>query len=410
MKIRFVASMSRYAGGTTTYTDNLATALRGLGEEVVIQSDRNDLTEFGRRPYVEPVWTRDLRYPLQNLRAARRGAKEEVIHVHHEFYLFGGPSTALAFPALLAGLRLLDRPVVTTLHGVLSRATAKDSRVVHGSALPPSLSRAVVTRLQRQIVIGSDAVVVHDDFFRDVLVNECGAPRDRIHVIPHGVRADLTRSDRTEARDRLGIPATTILLLYFGYLARYKGLETLLDAFNLVAPDRPKVELAIAGGPPARNTEDGEAYRRSLEERIAPALRDRVRFTGHVPEGQVADWFSAADLVALAHAVPLAASGVLALAQGYGAALVAPAIPPFLRSVHRPEALYEAGSSTELSQKIGRLVDDPALLRSHGAASRDDGRLASWPSVARQHRELYRALLGARGRRGKAASAASAQS
>jgi len=397
MKVRFIASMSSFAGGTTTYTDHLAQELRRQGDRVVLQSDREGLTELGHQAYVRPVWTRDYRYPVQNFLAARRDGGHDVVHVQHEFYLYGGATSALLFPGMLGLLRLLGRPVVTTLHGVLSRRAVNDSRILAGVSIPAAVAWPLLSSLQRAIVAASDAVVVHDAYFRDVLTTECGAPRASIFVIPHGVNVDLPRPTRAMAREECGIPSRAQVLLSFGYLARYKGLETLLDAFNLVAPGQPELELVVAGGPPARNAKDAEAYRASLVSRIDPMLRPRVRFVGHVPEPQVPRWFAAADLVVLTHAVPLAASGVLALAQGFGSAVVAPAIAPFVGSVTAPGTLYAAGSAPDLARVLKARLNDPGGTGPLEEASREDGRRSSWAVVARQHHELYEGLTQARG-------------
>ena len=393
LSVRYIASMSTFAGGTATYNDRLVKELIRQGDRVVLQSDRVSLSAIGRQSYVQPVWTRDARYPLQNFLAARRSGGHDVVHVQHEFNLFGGPSTALVFPAMLDLLRIMDRPVVTTLHGVLSRDAIHDARILAGVSVPPYVAWQLFSRLQRSIVSESDAVIVHDAYFRDVLVNECGARRESIHVIRHGVPVNLPRPSTADARARCGIRPDATVLLSFGYLAKYKGLETLLDAFNRVAPERPNLELIVAGGPPARSAGDAEAYRASLEARIAPGLRQHVRFVGHVPEADVGIWFATADLVVLTHAVPLAASGVLALAQGFGCAVVAPAIPPFLDSVTAKETLFRAGSDEDLARVLDSIVRDPSRIGPLTEASRRDGLRDSWQAVARQHHELYESLV-----------------
>jgi glycosyltransferase involved in cell wall biosynthesis len=389
VKIRFIASMSTFAGGTMTYTDHLATELMHLGHDVVLQSDRYSLTDFGRQSYVRPVWTRDARYPLQNFLAAREDGGHDVVHVQHEYYLYGRPYTAALFPALLASLRVLDPPVITTIHGVLSPSTARDSRVIGGLALSSALAWPVAQSLQAMIAKFSDAVIVHDAYFKEVLVRECGASPDAVHVIPHGVSTDLSRPPRGEARATLGFRDEETVLLSFGYLARYKGLETLLDAFNIVGLRRPDLTLVIAGGPPARNVSDAAAYRASLDARISPSLRSRVRFVGYVLEKDIPSWFAAVDLAILTHAVSLSASGVLSLAQGYGVAVVAPEIPPFAASVTGPDSHYRVGSPEDLARVLEGATRDPATLGRLRAASRNDAERASWVNVARAHSALY---------------------
>ncbi len=398
LRVRFIASLSRYAGGTLTYTLNLADALQGPGVPVVVQSDRREILPEARREYVLPVWERDLRFVGQNTRAARRSVSrgEEVIHLQHEFFLYGGPGTALLFPHLLHRLRRLGCPLVTTLHGVLSRQMLERPELLSLPSVPPALLWPMVSRLQRRIVEGSDAVIVHDRYFRDRLVKECGASPERIRVIPHGVRTDLSPVPREVARARLGLPPEAQVLLSFGFLARYKGVEVLLQAFDRIAPRRPELQLMVAGGAPARGPGGTSSYPDLLQREVLPPLRERCRFTGRVPEEQVPDHFGAADLVVLTHRLPLAASGVLALAQGFGKPVVAPAIPPFLEAIGDPECLYDPGSSVALGSAIERALDSPSRLRAMAEGSQARGRQASWGRVAEQHRELYSELLRAR--------------
>ena len=153
----------------------------------------------------------------------------------------------------------------------------------------------------------------------------------------------------------------------------------------------------IAGGSPARFAEEGASYRARILGAIAPTVRDRVRFVGFVPEEVVPSWFAAADLVVLTHAVPLAASGVLALAQGFGVGAIAPAIPPFLASISDPSALYPPASPGGLAETLDRATSSPGVIARLARGSAHDAERASWPAVADQHLALYARLMSGRG-------------
>src|SRR5690606_10209110 len=117
-------------------------------------------------------------------------------------------------------------------------------------------------------------------------------------VVPHGVeRAPAV--DRAAARARLGVDGGPLVVLCFGFVAPYKGLETALEAARLAGAD---VRLVVAGGPHPRV---GDAYARELRARHG----DHARFTGHVPDGDVAAWFAAADLALLPYPRPVSSSG-----------------------------------------------------------------------------------------------------
>lgn len=96
-----------------------------------------------------------------------------------------------------------------------------------------------------------------------------------------------TSVDKKAARELLGIPAESKLVLFFGFIRAYKGLDLLLKAL----PYCPDVCLLIAG----ECYEDWTPYQAIITEH---ELQDRVwLFTDFIPSGEVRTYFSAADLV-----------------------------------------------------------------------------------------------------------------
>lgn len=96
---------------------------------------------------------------------------------------------------------------------------------------------------------------------------------------------------REKAREQLGIDASAEVMLFFGFIRRYKGLHILLEALPRIASARPRAQLIIAG----EFYDDEEPYRRLIH---THNLENRVHlFDRYIPEHEVSTYFSAADVV-----------------------------------------------------------------------------------------------------------------
>lgn len=125
---------------------------------------------------------------------------------------------------------------------------------------------------------------------------------------------------RAEARAALGLPAEGIVLLFFGYLRPYKGVDALITAFRRLA-DR-DVSLMVAGGYISAPFRDEVMRLAEGDPRIHLSL-------GTVPDDGVSRLFAAADLCALPfRRILTSASLMLALSQGVP--VVIPAVPALL--------------------------------------------------------------------------------
>src|ERR1041384_234739 len=119
----------------------------------------------------------------------------DVLCVEHEFGIFGGPAGS----HVLALLRELRMPIVTTLHTVLQEPNAEQRRVMRD-----------LIRLSTHLVVMSDRGV---EFLRDVYQ----APASTIDLIPHGI-PDMPFADPNYFKDEFGVAGKQVLLT-FGLLS-----------------------------------------------------------------------------------------------------------------------------------------------------------------------------------------------
>jgi glycosyltransferase involved in cell wall biosynthesis len=133
-------------------------------------------------------------------------------------------------------------------------------------------------------------------------------------LVPHPIYSgfgDPLRKD--EARAQLGITEVRVLL-FFGYIRRYKGLHILLDAFAAMPQDVPTRLLVV-----------GEFYGGEEEYRTQIArlgLTDRITLVGrYVPNEEIPAFFSAADAVVLPY-LSATQSGISQIAFHFATPLI----------------------------------------------------------------------------------------
>ncbi|MEM9997413.1 MAG: glycosyltransferase [Bacteroidota bacterium] len=188
-------------------------------------------------------------------------------------------------------------PFFAPAFGTVARQVRKDGArvlaVVH-NALPHE-PRPGDHALMRYFLKATDGLVVLSDSVRSDLarlgVDEAQTP---VRQVRHPVYDHFGDAlPRAEARRRLELPADVPVLLFFGFVRAYKGLDVLLDAMPRVLERVPEARLVVAG----EFYEDEAAYRERAATLGTETMR-AVRFDAdYIPDAEVATYFSAADVV-----------------------------------------------------------------------------------------------------------------
>jgi D-inositol-3-phosphate glycosyltransferase len=159
--------------------------------------------------------------------------------------------------------------------------------------LLPHERRPFDRTLTRYVMGATDAYIVQSTAVREDLIRL--APKARFLEVPHPVYNLFGEpTPKAEARAALGLPAIGPLLLFFGFVRRYKGLDTLLRAL-------PAIRSAL--DPPPRLLVLGEFYEGRAETAALVrelGLDDAVSIVDeYVADEKVGRYFSAADAVVL---------------------------------------------------------------------------------------------------------------
>jgi glycosyltransferase involved in cell wall biosynthesis len=176
--------------------------------------------------------------------------------------------------------------------------------------LVPHEKRPFDGALTRWMLRNSDGyLVMSESVERDLDALKPGARRRRV-LHPLYAQFDRGRHTRESARAALGLEGEVVL--FFGYVRHYKGLDTLLEAWPAVRARRPAT-LVVAG----EFYEDAAPY-----QRLASAAGDSVRMLSrYVPDDEVEALFKAADVVVLPYR-SATQSGVTHVAYALGAPVI----------------------------------------------------------------------------------------
>ena len=159
---------------------------------------------------------------------------------------------------------------------------------------------------QRALYERMDGIVVHSSHGAARLRDELGLDPERVHVIPHGVLSGLD----VPGEAPFPKPDKPVVLC-FGLLRPYKGVDVLIDAWRAAAPD---AELWVIGMP-----------RMDVSFIHGPNVRTALRF---VSGAELAGAFRAADLVVLPYR-EIDQSGVLFTALAFGKPVLATSVGGF---------------------------------------------------------------------------------
>lgn len=166
----------------------------------------------------------------------------EVVSLQHEFGIYGGQSGS----HILALLRDLHLPIVTTLHTILEKPSSDQFRVM------------------KEIIKLSARLITMTEKGKTFLTEVYKTPLEKIDVIPHGI-PDMPFVDPNYYKDQFGVEGKQVLLT-FGLLSPQKGIENVLQALPDVLKEFPNLVYIVLGAThPNLIKNQGETYRMSLE-------------------------------------------------------------------------------------------------------------------------------------------------
>jgi D-inositol-3-phosphate glycosyltransferase len=216
-------------------------------------------------------------------------------------------------------------------------------------------------------------------------------------VIPFGVNDTVpnTALTRNEARSRVGLDCSHKVLLFFGNIAPYKGLEHLVGALDRLGRSCPECRLVIAGRP-----KGFESYWSNIQQDIdARGLTSKVvSRIEYVPDDELEVYFKAADVLVLPY-LSVFQSGVLFLGYGFGLPAIVSDVGSLAHDVEEGSTglVCRPGDADDLARTIERYFDSDlyeSLEFRRQTICRLMSERHSWETVGAVTKRVYESLLG----------------
>lgn len=376
-------------GGVASYAKNLVSQLSKTDKaEHIVLCDKTgaaveEYEEAGTT--VVRCFERSPRF-VRQLHQQLKLRQPDVIHIQQELSLFGGILNAY----LLQWLVFLWRErVVVTLHGVLGFSQVNARFVQQNNYRAPVwVVRFGLWFIYKPLTTWARKIIVHEENLKQMLVDEYHVPAYKVAVIPHGIE-DFSAEPKATARQELGVQADGKVVLFMGYAAGYKGIDLLIEGFARFAKTNETAYLVIGAGAHPKLKDDPnyhkiyEGYRRKAAKLIPT---NQYRWVGFIDEGDIAQYYSAADVSVYPYTTALASSGPMSIAIGYER--------PFLASdafagVFAKPLLFEK-TAEAMNQKLQDFFAHPEAFEVY---SRQLKKARLWRTVGQRTRSLYQEIV-----------------
>jgi len=294
-------------------------------------------------------------------------SKGQVLHAQ-----WWSPPLILVYITICLLFKLRRCPVVLTVHNI----------VQHEKKIWYDMCSRTLYKL-------SDHFIVHSGVNRDLLTREFKIEEERITVIPHGPLC-FQRSEninRDEARSEFGFNREEKVILFFGAIRAYKGLDIALNAFAKVLKEIPEARLIIAG----RLWEPWDRYEKIIRENnISEYIETHLHY---INTDEVAKYFLASDLVILPYLQFDSQSGVGATAVAFRKAIVVTKTGGLPELVVDQQNAVVPGDTGALSDRIIYCLKNRSVLERMSMESEKIAESISWSRISKETVAIYEKLI-----------------
>jgi glycosyltransferase involved in cell wall biosynthesis len=377
-KICFLSNFPPKECGIATFTQDLITSMNKrfnpkVKSRVIALNEESSMYNYDSRVFMQ--MNKDyLADYISIANRINRSDKIKIVCIQHEFGIFGGEYGSYIIPFL----DTVKKPVVVTFHSVLPS--------------PDNLRKKVVNFIGEK----SAAIIVMADAAVDILHNDYGVPKNKIHVIRHGIPdTPLKPAEQYKRKLRL---ENNIVLSTFGLLSRGKGIEYMIKALPYLVKKYPNILYVIIGEThPVIRKREGEEYRNYLTNLVKKLnLQENVKFYNkYLNVEEIIEYLLASDIYVCTNLEKnQIVSGTLSYAMGCGKAVVStPNLYAEEVLSHDRGVLAEFQNPKSFAEGIDKILSDLEWKKRIEQNAYAFGRSMIWPNVASSYLHLFNKVV-----------------
>ncbi len=229
----------------------------------------------------------------------------------------------------------------------------------------------------------SDQIIVHGEKLKEQMIKEYNITEEKVHVIPIGEHNVAP----FKIYERKNIKEDGNLILFFGRIWKYKGLEYLIKAEPMITKEVPEAKIIIAG-----TGEDFKKY-----EKMMINKDNFIVYNYRIPYKEGAELFQRCSLVVLSY-IDASQSGVIPTAYGFKKPVVVTDVGSIPEIVDDGVTgfIVPPKNSEALAEAIIKLLKDKKLRREMGENAYKKLKTdLSWDKIAEKTIEVYeKAIAG----------------
>ncbi len=286
----------------------------------------------------------------------------------HRFDIIHANSPKAAFPIILSG----TKEFITTIHDFTPFETKLTLIPLEKYLIK------LVSKKSRYILTVSNYIKRR---FKIFIPN---IRFDKIYNIYNGIEEKYKPypKEAQDLKNRLNIHSP--ILLYVGRIASYKGVDHIIEAYNLIKKDFDNLNLVIGGTPDFQMQKKYNKWKEDYKD---------IHFLGYIPEEKMPLYYSMADIF-LTYSNSSEGFGLTPLeAIACGTPVICSSIDVFREILEENAIFVPPNNPQRLSEEISRLIKDEKLRSELVNKAQEFIKRYSWDAVGKRLEEIYKKFL-----------------